>query len=271
MRKQMKKALVYLDEDLASSMALRYAATHTGQLGMALQVIHVVELKPQSHDDTGWVRRSWEKQLMDEGRDEVSRLVKTENIAYVNAGEPKIALGDKDTEILQVLNDDSYALYFEGFMNGTNNKEFLDFLSAKRFQEMSCPLLIVKNLVAHENLLLLIDDDVDAEIVVSGLNNLYDGLKDTINLTVLYYRYMNAKELSFLERKEAGHQLDIVEQQLDRYGWDDPEWMVMQGLPDKAAEYMRGYGLVVTAFPSDMNRRAELLAYLANPLLLLRK
>jgi len=271
MRKQMKKALVYLDEDLPSSMALRYAAAHTGQLGMALQVIHVVEPSPRGRDDSGRVNRSWEKKLLAEGSDEVSRLVKTENIAYVKAGEPKIVLGDKDTETLQELKGGSFALYFEGFMNGTNNTGFLDFLDAKRFQEMSCPLLIVKNLVSHENLLLLVDDEVDAEMVVSELNRLYGGLKNTLNLTVLYYRYMNAKELTFLERKEAGHQLDIVDEQLDRLGWSDPEWMCMQGQPDKAAEYMRGYGLVVTVFPAGRNRRAELLACLTNPVLLVRK
>jgi len=266
----MKKALIYLDEDLPSSMALRYAAAHTSQLGMALQVMHVVKPSPHTLDDTGWVRRSWEKQLLAEGNNEVNRLMKTENISFVKAGEPRISLGDRDSEIIDEVESGSYSLYFEGFISGTNNAGFLDFLNAKRFQKMSCPLLIVKNLVAHNNILLLIDDDVDTEMVVARFNNLYDGLKGTINLTVLYYSFMNGKELSFLERKEAGRDLDLVEEQLNGLGWSDPEWMVMQGLPDKAAEYMRGYGLVVTAFPSVGNSRAELLVQLSNPVLLLR-
>ena len=51
-------------------------------------------------------------------------------------------------------------------------------------------------------------------------------------------------------------------------GWHEPEWLVVQGPPEKAAGYMRGHGLVAASYPGKDGARAELLAHLANPVLL---
>lgn len=264
----MKNALIHLKEDLQSSIGFRYAAAYTSQSGLDLQVIHVVEPTAKPQDNTGWIRRSWEEKIIASGCDEVNRLIRTENIAYFEAGEPKIAIGDKDEEILDELKNGAYSMYFEGYLNKDNHLDFLYFLDAQRFQEMSCPFLIVKDLVTIDNLFLLVNDEVDADKIIPGLNNLYEKSKNQINLTVLYYKFKKGQELLFREKEKTGSYLDNIGTLLEQNGWSEPEWIVVEGSPKKAAVYMQGYGLVATAFPAKITPRAELLAHLSNPVLI---
>lgn len=267
MNEPMKKALLYLDEDLASSMAFRFAAAQAQELGMALQPFHVVEPEGQAPENLGWVSRSWEKVQLAGGLDKVNRLVRTENIAYPKAGEPKIALGDKDQEILLELAAGGYSLYVEGYLSKQDPADFLRFLDAARFRKSPCPLLLVKNLVAPEQLLLLLDREMDAGLTVSQLSTLYGDAAGDMDLTVLYYKPGEGRELVFQERKK-GSLLDRALSLLTQAGWDEPEWLVVQGSPEKVAGYMQGHGLVATLFPGSAGARAELLAHLANPVLL---
>lgn len=264
----MKKALLYLDEDLASSMAFRFAAAQARELGMGLQIFHVVEPEGKPPENLGWVSRSWEKVQLAGGLDKVLRLVRTENIVWRQAGDPKIALGDKDLETLRELSGGDYSLYVEGYLSTPDPADFLRFLDAERFRKNPCPLLLVKNLVAHEQLLLLLDREMDAGQSVSRLTALYGDAAGDIDLTVLYYKSGEGRELVFQERKNGPH-LDRVGELLAQEGWSEPEWLVMQGPTEKAAGYMQGYGLVATSFPGAAGARAELLAHLANPVLLL--
>lgn len=263
----MKKALLYLDEDLASSMAFRFAATQTRELDMALQPFHVVEPEGNAPEDLGWVSRSLEKAQLAGGLDKVNRLVRTENIAYHKAGDPKITLGDKDREILRELACGGYSLYVEGYLSTADHANFLNFLTAERFRQPPCPVLLVKNLVAPEQLLLLLDRQTDVTGIVSRLTALYGDAAGDIDLTVLYYKSGEGRDLVFQERKN-GQPLDRVGALLAQDGWYEPEWLVVQGPPEKAAGYMRGHGLVAASYPGKDDVRAELLAHLANPVLL---
>lgn len=263
----MKKALLYLDEDLASSMAFRFAAAQGQELAMALQPFHVVEPEGKAPEDLGRVSRSRERVQVAGGLDKVNRLVRTENIAWRQAGDPRIALGDKDHETLRELEGGDYTLYVEGYLSKPDPADFLRFLDAARFRENPCPLLLVKNLVAPEQLLLLLDRELDAGQVISRLTALYGEATGDTDLTVLYYKSGEGRELVFQERKNCPP-LDRVGDLLAHAGWYEPECLVVQGPPEKAAGYMQGHGLVATAFPGAGGARAELLAHLANPVLL---
>lgn len=264
----MKKALIHLKEDLQSSIGFRYAAAHTRQLGMDLQVMHVVEPVKKPQDNTGWVRRSWEKELLDAGYGEINRLIRTENIAYFEAGEPKIAIGEKDDEILQELNSNTYAVYFEGYLNRENHADFYNFLDGHRFRDTGCPVLIVKDLVTIDNMFLLVNEKTDTDGFIRSLSNLYQQANGRINLTVLSYTYKRTKELLFMDRNRNGAFLDNIGDLLKKNGWNEPDWLIVKGPPEMMAVYMQGYGLVATSFPEKITPRAELLARLNNPVLM---
>lgn len=267
MRETLRKALLSLDEDLASSLALRFAAAQARELGIALQAFHVVTQEGSAPEHLGWVNHSREKVLRSAGFDAVQRLVRTENIDYPKTGEPRIALGDKDREVRRELAAGDYSLYIEGYQSRTEPADFHRFLAAERFQRSPCPLLLVKNLVAQEHLLLLLDRDMNAGQVAAGLSDLYREAAARVELTVLTYKFGEGRELVFQERGRNAT-LERVAAQLAQAGWAEPEWLVVQGPPAKVAQYMRGHGLVATAFPRSAGPRADLIAHLANPVLL---
>ena len=61
----MIRALIFVDNRLASSIALRYACRLANVSGMDLQTIYIEE---PEHEDrppgTGWVKSTWEKGLL---------------------------------------------------------------------------------------------------------------------------------------------------------------------------------------------------------------
>ena len=265
----MKKALLYLDEDLASSMALRFAADQARQLDMVLQAFHVVAQASGASEQMGWVNRSLEKVQLAAGADKVNRLVRTENIAYPKAGEPRIALGDKDQEVIRELAAGEYSLYVEGCLASQETPaDFARFLAGERLRQATCPLLLVKNLVDQAHLLLLLYRAMDTDRLVSSLSALYGPAAADIDLTVLLYRQSDGQELVFQERRKNDAVLNRAGAMLAEYGWSEPEWLVVQGPPDKTAEYMLGHGLVATTFPEPDSPGAAFLGHLANPVLL---
>jgi len=266
----MLKALLYVDEDLPSSIALRFAAQQAKLTAMQLQIIHVEEPDPKKQAGTGWVRRSWEKTLEETGREEVRRLLKTEKIDFSLAGSHKVMVGSRDDEVQEECRYGCYDLYIEGYLNTANVNDFYKFLQARRFQDVTAPVLLAKNLVPVERILLLVSEAVDSEQVVSTLKKLYGDCRENIDLSVLYYRFKENSEIAVLEKKESGSYLERMEGQLAEAGFGENDYLVLEGTPEQAATYLRDHGLVVTSFPTRKSPRQELLALLSNPVLLCR-
>jgi len=269
----MGKSLIYLNEDLASSIALRFAAQIVKQTGMKLQTIHVEEFENEEQAGTGWVRRTWEQGLIAAGRDSVQRLLKTEKVDCPFAGEAKVVVGDPETEIMEEFRHGIYELYIEGYLNTTHTKDFHDLLATRRLREMNCPILIVKNLVPSDRVLLLLSEAVDARQLIEDFTRLYSQApaRPPIEITVLYYRFMETPALRFLDNGDSGSPIHDTEKLLKEKGWGEPEIVVVQGTPEQAAHYLRDYGLVVSSFPTRTSPRAELIALIPNPVLLFKQ
>jgi len=269
----MQKSLIYLNEDLASSIALRFAAQTAKQTGMRLQTIHVEEPDGEVQAGTGWVRRTWEKGLVQAGQEAIQRLLKTEKVSGPFAGEAKVLVGDPDKEILEELRRNGYALYIEGYLNTANTHDFHELLTAGHLRDTSHPVMVVKNLVPTESILLLVSEAVDAVSLIADFTKLYTGSgeRPDVDLTIFYYRFKESTELRFLDRSALGSELDGAEEALAKNGWLESEVLVMEGTPEQAAQYVRDHGLVVSSFPTRKSPRAELLALVSNPILLFKQ
>ena len=74
----MIKALVSLNADLASSIALRYSCRLAESVDMKLHTIHVEEVDREGYPPgSGWVRSTWEKGLVQTAEEEISHLIST--------------------------------------------------------------------------------------------------------------------------------------------------------------------------------------------------
>ena len=154
----MKRALIYLEENLPASLALRFADQQAEKMNITLHPIHVEEPDEKLQAGTGWIRRSWEQGVTESGMQEVQRLLKTEKVSNDYTMEPVITVGDRDKEVISQWNAGLYNLYIEGYLNTTNGKDFARFLDSERLQKIRGPFLIVKNMVPSDRLLLLIGE-----------------------------------------------------------------------------------------------------------------
>lgn len=267
----MKRALIYLEENLPASLALRFADQQAEKMNIFLHPIHVEEPNEKLQAGTGWIRRSWEQGVTESGIQEVQRLLKTEKVGTNSTMEPIVTVGDRDKEVISQWNAGLYNLYVEGYLNTANEKDFGRFLDNDRLQKIRGPFLIVKNMVPSDRLLFLIGEGVNGEDLVEEVVKLYgESLKD-FEVTVLHYQFQERNDLTFKDISEGGGYIERVTKALAGHGITDPECIVIEGTPEKAAEYMRDHGLVASSFPNRKEIRTELLSFLVNPLLLCKQ
>jgi hypothetical protein len=263
----MIKGLLYLDENLASSIALRYASHLTALLQLQLQAIHVEEPDNKQHSaGSGWVRRTWEKGLQETGLQKVQRLLNMEKVQCTFSGPPKVLIGDREDEILEELRVGAYDLFLEGNLNTADKADFYDLIGSRLYAKMSCPAMIVKNMLVTEKVLVLCGDGVDHRSLIPQFLKITDGAR--FDLELLFYKYQENEEPLFLEKSAAGGFLEEAETILNDNGWAASASRVLTGTPERVGDYLRNYGLVVSTFPTRKGPRMETLANAPSTVLL---
>ncbi len=263
----MTKSLIYLEENLQSSIALRFADKLAGLTNMVLQVIHVEEPDKKLTAGTGWVRRSWEQGLIEAGNEEVRRLLKTENVKS-QVLSPIIIVGDRQDEVLNELKRGSYQLYIEGYLNTANVNDFNRLLKSHPFHDAPCSVLVVKNLAPPEKVLILLGEGVETDRIISCFSQLYQNPNKPLEVTVIHYIFKESPRIQFKDKAAAGTYLVEAEKLLEASGFSGIELLVVEGTPEQVSEYIKDYGLVISKFPTRRSPRFELLALVSNPVLL---
>lgn len=277
---------LYLDEDLASSIALKFA-DHMRQLisDLRLQMIHVMrpDIKPQSVG-YGWVRRTWEKGMLEEGLSMISRMLKTENVHFPISGPPKVMLGDRDKETLAELTDNAYDLFIEGDHDISNAKDFSKRINSRLYAKAPCPILIARNQFKRNRSVLLAEEGTNIKHLAEQFGRLMKTSKLSVDLI-----YFKAPKLTDWDRhmvaaafaeagefetareifqKENSHQKNEAPNPafsdsetiaaLDRIKVNDTRFM--NGPPDKLSVLLQDYDLVASIFPTRKSSHLKALA-----------
>ena len=131
----MLRTLVYLDADLASSIALRYTCQLAQLVDMKLHSVHVEEPDQDGHaPGTGWVRRTWESTMLKTGEFEIAQLINAEKSSCPKLGAPKMIVGDRESEILREIQRESYDLFVEGLLHSFTTKKLFDKINSKLYK-----------------------------------------------------------------------------------------------------------------------------------------
>lgn len=263
----MMKGLLALDENLASSIALRYASWMVGVMPLQLQAGHVEPLDKKGRSSgTGWVRQTWEEALKETGRQAIQRLLLTEKVPCPFVGMPKVFIGERDDEFLEELQSGDYDLFMEGNLNSSDVNDFYKLTSSSLYSKTPCSIMVVKNLVADNNMALLCGDGVDHKNIVPLALSLLGG--EDIVFDLLYYRYQELDSPVLMDRKEAGSTLFEVEEMLREKDLQIGASQVVCGTPESVASTFSKYSVVASSFPVRKSPRLELLAQCPSPVLL---
>jgi len=264
----MLKTLLYIDEDLASSIALRFTAYLNKFIPLSLYVVHVEEFDEKEQIGRGWVQQAWENGVADSGQQLVGRMLRTENVDCPLAGRPKIFVGDKDKEVLYELRKGLVKLYVEGYLNTADPEQFYQVLNSPLYTQAPCPVLVVKNLSISKKCALLCADSVDPKLLVE--ESLAVLGKSTFSFDIVYFKFNESQDLRFLDTEEGGSNLRETEDLLKEHGKEVANIKVISGAPEQVGDYLKEYAVVASTQPGMKSMRMHVLANSLASVLLVR-
>ncbi len=262
----MAKALLYLDENLASSIALRYVDYLSSLLYLETFIIHVVEPDEKEQAGTGWVRRSWETGILESGQATISRLLKTEKVKCTFSGPPKIKIGDREREILQELRVGAYDLFIEGHLPISKSENFFELLESDLYKNVPCSILCVKNLSVSKTIGVLIGNGVQTNPIILTLDKLIKNSEMEIEL--IHYKFKDVDTLEFESNKEAEILIEESRNFFSQKGLNISNAHAVTGTPEALGDFMINYAFVACSFLPRKSLISEALAQSPNSVLL---
>ena len=267
----MIKTLVSLDADLASSIALRYVCQMANIMEMDIKTIHVEE--PDSDENppgTGWVRRTWEKGLLETAEIEISQLVSAERASYPNLGSPKVIVGDREDGILNELKEGHYDLLVEGTLLSFSTSHFNKKIRSKLYKRMPCPFLLVRNLVGIKKVALLVEEETELWPLIPTFSSLFKGAELKFDLLHVIVQKPGLLGLRKSAEKTAAGMLEEDDEiltaakgMLAESEWFPEATKVIRDVPAKIADFLQDYGLVVSCIMRQTARKSPMLELLS--------
>ncbi len=152
----MIRSLVPIEVDLASSLAVRFACRLGGSIEMEITPIYVKESVPhQSAVGAGWVSRTWEREMIQDGKKEIAEMIDSERNLCPILNEPKVVYGDRDAELVKIMMGEKFDLVVEGVHFSWNPAEIHKRLHTKLHQRLEYPLIFVRALREVNEVLVL--------------------------------------------------------------------------------------------------------------------
>jgi len=197
----MIRTLITLDKDLASSIALRYACNAARNFDMALSALHVEDPGPKGRlPGTGWVQKSWETALEEDGMQKIKALIDMENIKFPALGLPKVRIGDKTEETLLEAHTGNYDIFVEGLLATDSTADFHQDVKSQLLRKMPLPSILVKNLIPLESMTLVLTREHDLGVLMPVLS--YFITQSGLPLEVFIWYPNNTDALEFTDAKE---------------------------------------------------------------------
>jgi hypothetical protein len=266
----MLRTLVYLNADLASSIALRYICQLSQFIDMKLHSVHVEEPEQDGHaPGTGWVRRTWENTMLKTGEFEIAQLIKAEKSSCPKLGAPKMIIGDRENEILREIQRESYDLFVEGSLHSFTAKKLYDKIHSRLYRLIPCPVIIVKNLVDIEKIALIVRNDIESKKLISMFLKIFKGAK--LKLDLVYCEFQEPGQPSLNTNGDINGTLSAAEELLVENQCPPENCLTIQGAPEEIVDTLRDYGLLACPLHHTISKKSnwfQLLNHIPSPILI---
>ncbi|GAB6887821.1 hypothetical protein JCM13304A_13190 [Desulfothermus okinawensis JCM 13304] len=260
--------LIPIENNLPSSISLRYICRQSQKVPMFIQPIHVEEPTQKHYQfGAGWVRKTWEKTLVNTTKDKIETFVKTEADNCKGITKVKIVVGDKEKEILKELEGGFYDLCVIGHLSSFDCSFFYDTLKSSFIKKMTCPVLIVKNLTKFEKVHLVLDSEMNLEKFILSYIKLYKNVP--VKIYLVQYNFLETREV-IINKAPSSDLLDRAKSLLAKEGISTTELLEISGLPENVAEKLKESGMVVSMFNRKGRRRpiTDIMACTLSPILI---
>lgn len=265
----MIKALIPVNTDLKSSIALRYANALSQRIELMLHDIHIVESdRVGPEPGSGWVRNTWENALIETADQEIRQFLEMENLGIKRLGNSEIVIGDRTEKLLETLEQGKYQLFMEGALPSFNLSDFTAMINSRLYRAMPCPAMVVKNLVPLDKVTVLVENG-DYANLLSDFLSLF--ASSGVELDLVNFVATRSGDLSVREPETPPNWLTDAAAMLSEQGVTLNGYTTLEGSVIKAAQHLRAYGLVAASMPHHPHRhdpKLELLARVSSPVLI---
>ena len=249
----MIKTLVAIEVDLASSLAIRYACQLGHLVDLELHPVYVKEPPPEvPATGTGWVRHTWEREILEMGKEEIQEMLAGEMESCPQLQEPRVIYGDREYELLKIMGHEPFDLYVEGAPYPFTTVNIQRRLNSKFYQRVTTPLIWLRLLRKISQVLVPCFDVAGARAAIQSLQKIWAGCAIPLHFC-LAPGASDAVKQEVLKGQEAltaaGCQVALRD--------DLP--MAADG---PLSEVMKDYGLVVVALERAVKKDAPRLQWL---------
>jgi hypothetical protein len=258
------KALVSIDVDLAASRTIRFACQLGYFMPVELHPVYIKESPPRELSiGSGWAQHHWEKELIQEGKKEISEWMASE-IDYspeVKVMEPRVVYGDRDAELLKIMEKEAFDLYVEGARFPWNQAMLYQKIHSRLFQRAQMPIALAPVLRKMHKLLVPCFEPADTQALGRALPKLWAGSSLPVVLAPVCGQ-------EAVLQPEAKRVREALEQASCQVG---PEVTFTSFPAPPKDEYLREYGLMALALERGSTKdspRLEWLSQFKAPLLL---
>jgi len=116
---------------------------------MEMEILPVYIKESVSHEASvgaGWASRTWEKELVEEGKAEISALISAEKDSCAVLAEPRVIYGDREGELLKIAQAEEFDVFIEGVHFTWAQSDLYRRLHSKLYQRIPFPVILVRNL-----------------------------------------------------------------------------------------------------------------------------
>jgi hypothetical protein len=180
------RTLVSIEVDLASSLAIRFACQLGALMEMEINPVYVKEsVSHESSVGAGWVSRTWEREMIEDGKKEIAEMIASERNFCPVLNEPKVVYGDREAELLKIVQGERFDLFVEGAHFSWDPGEIHKRLHAKLYQRLEHPLVIVRTLREIDEVLVLCLNTKGTQALSKALAKIWSGCSTPLRLVCL--------------------------------------------------------------------------------------
>ncbi len=249
----MIKTLVAIEVDLASSLAIRYACQLGNLLDAELHPVYVKAPPPEvPATGTGWVRRTWEREILEMGKEEIQEMLAGEMESCPRMQEPRVIYGDREYELLKIMEHEPFDLYVEGAPYPFTPVNIHRRLSAKFYQRVGTPLIWLRVLRQIKQVLVPCFEAPGAGSAVRALQKIWAGCAVPVHFWV-------APDAGDGVQQEVAAGQDLI-----RNAGGETELLAADRLQEggPAPEVIKDYGLVVLGLERALKKDSPRLQWL---------
>lgn len=257
----MIKALVSVYPDLASVIAMNYVCRLSRIFDMEIQPIFVKESEEgDKAPAVGWVRQTWENSVLDVEQEAMIKLIEAEKTDYARLASLQVYSGNRGEAILDSLLEGAYDLFVEGSVSRFEKSELLRRTRSRLYQNLPCPVIIARNLIDFNKILIVIGEMAPAGTLLPKLIPLFEG--NDLRFDLLHCTIIEAGPLEPITPSPGLY--DEAEDLLADTGWQPDNRIALQGTPKDLATQIEEYSMVATSLPAQPERHGGLLELLSN-------